>query len=108
MAVTAGPAVAPASPTVAAAAAASTTVVPSAPGVEARAALLRVPAPLLGGRPDLRQDQVVLRPLDRDLLADELLDPLEVERAGLVHEGDRLAARSRPRRAADAVDVVFR
>src|SRR3989304_9663056 len=75
---------------------------------QARAALLRVAAPLLRGRLDLGQEEVVVGPPDGDLLADELLDRLEAERARLVHQGDRLAARAGARRAPDAGDVVLR
>src|SRR5215470_1314855 len=76
--------------------------------LEARTPLLGVASALLGGRLDLGHDQVVLRPLDEDLLADELLDRLEVQRASLVHERDRLTAGAGSGRAADAMDVVLR
>src|SRR5712691_960566 len=80
---------------------------PAAPRLEPRAALLREPASLLGGRLDLGHEEVVVRPLHRDLLADELLDRFEVKGARLIHEADRLAARARARRAPDAMHVVF-
>src|SRR2546428_462742 len=67
--------------------------------LEPRAALLGEPAALFGGRLDLGHEEVVVRPLHGDLLTDELLDRLEVERARLVHEGERLAARARAGRA---------
>src|SRR3990172_4881746 len=87
-----------------------------APGTAADAAsagrhplalLLRVAAPLLAGGLDLGQVPLVLGPLDPDLLPDELLDGLELERPRLVGEADGLARRARARRAADAVDVVL-
>src|SRR5207244_3316570 len=81
---------------VAAPAAAAEAVLAAAPRLEARAPLFRVTAALLRGRLDLGHDQVVLRPLHRDLLADELLDALEVQRAGLVHQRDGLAAGAGP------------
>ena len=74
---------------------------------EPRAPLLGVAPALLGRRLDLLHEQVVVGPFDRDLLADEFLDRLERERARLVHEADRLAARPRARRPADAVHVVL-
>src|SRR5262245_20033870 len=73
---------------------------------EARAALLGVAPALVGGRHDLGHEEVVLRPLDGDLLADELLDHLDAQRAGLVHERHRLAASAGPGRAPDAMDIV--
>src|SRR4029453_10567617 len=69
--------------------------------------LLRVAPALLAGGLDLGQIEIVRGPLHRDLLADELLDGLEVERPRLVHEAERLAGRPRPRGAPDAVDIVL-
>src|SRR5262245_66374826 len=88
--------------------AAAATVVTSATRLGARATLLGEAPALLRARPDLRQDEVVLGPLDEDLLPDELLDRLEVQRAGLVHERDRRAAGAGAGGATDAVDVVLR
>ena len=79
-----------------------------APRVEARATLLREAPALIRRRLDLGDEQVVLRPLDGNFLADELLDGLEVQHARLVHEADGAAGGARPRRAPDAVHVVFR
>src|SRR5204863_6027078 len=76
-------------------------------GVEPRAALVGVATTLLGRRHHLRHEQVVLRPFDRDLLPDELLDGLDAQGTRLVHEADGLAARPGPGRAPDAVDVVL-
>src|SRR5262245_37615284 len=82
-------------------------IVTTPAGLEARPPLLGVAPALLGGRLDLRHDEVVFRPLDEDLLPDELLDRLEVQGAGLVHERDGLAAGAGPGRAPDAMDVVL-
>src|SRR5439155_716638 len=71
------------------------------------APFLVVAPALLRRRLDLRQKEVVVRPLHRDLLADELLDRLERQGARLVHEADRLAARPRAPRSADPVHVVL-
>src|SRR5262245_50780574 len=87
--------------------AASATFIPPAARLEACTALLGEAPALLGARLDLRQDQVVLRPLDENLLPDELLDRLEVQRARLVDERDGLATGAGPSRATDAVDVVL-
>src|SRR4030095_5511108 len=76
-------------------------------GRETRAAFLGVAAALLRGRLDLLHKQVVVRPLDRDLLADELLDRLERERARLVDQADRLAAGAGARGADHAMHVVL-
>src|SRR5262245_15124120 len=85
-----------------------TTAVPSPACRHSLAALLRELPALLAGRLDLRQVEIVLRPLDLDLLADELLDRFDAEGARLVHEADRLAGRTGPRGAADPMDVVLR
>src|SRR5712692_10288607 len=77
------------------------------PSSHALALLLGIAAPLLAGGLDLGQVELVAGPLHADLLADELLDGLEEERARLVGQADRLAGRARPRGAADAVDVVL-
>ena len=73
----------------------------------ARLASLGRAAALLGRRPDLGQEQGVLRPLHADALPDEALDPLEREGARLVDQADGLPGRARPRRPADPVDVVL-
>src|SRR5262249_12906734 len=72
------------------------------------APLLREAAALLAARFDLGQVQIVLGPVDLDLLADELLDGLDAERARLVDQADGLARGTRARRAPDPVDVVLR
>src|SRR6266542_4942561 len=79
----------------------------TASGRQALALLLRVAAPLLARGLDLGQVQLVVGPLNADLLADELLDGLEQERARLVGQADGLAGGAGTRRAADAVDVVL-
>src|SRR5262245_48903416 len=88
------------------AAAAARAALDAAPCVEPRAALLGEPPTLLDRRLDLGHEQIILRPLDGDLLADELLDRLEIERARLVDEADGAPGRARARRASDAVHVV--
>jgi hypothetical protein len=63
-----------------AAAAAATAAVAIAETVSRRepgAPFVGVPAALLGGGLDLLQEQIVVGPFDRNLLADELLDGLE-------------------------------
>src|SRR5215470_893701 len=78
-----------------------------ASGVQPGSTLVGEAASLLGRRHHLGNEEVVLRPLDGDLLPDVLLDGLDPERARLVDEADRLAAGSGPRRPPDPVDVVF-
>src|SRR5262245_45428321 len=80
----------------------------TAAGVEAGAGLVGEAAALLGGWHHLGHEELVLRPLHRDLLADELLDRLDAERARFVDQRERLAAGAGPRRPADPVDVVLR
>src|SRR6266511_1692126 len=80
---------------------------PWAPRRHARALLIGVAPALLAGGLDLGQEPVVLGPLDADLLADELLDRLERQRARFIGEADGLAGGARARGAADAVDVVL-
>src|SRR5881296_4727343 len=92
----------------AAAAAAASAAIEAAARVQPRATLLREAPALIRRRLDLGDEQVVLRPLDGNFLADELLDGLEVQHARLVHEADGAAGGARPRRAPDAVHVVFR
>src|SRR5438309_10462658 len=87
-------------------AAAATTITPT-PRIEPRAPLVGVAAPLFRGRLDLRQVEIVLRPLDRNLLADELLDGLEIQRARFVDERVGHAGRAGTRGAADAVVVIL-
>ena len=93
--------------TAASAAAAAVAIAEAVPRRETRAALLGIAAALLGGRLDLLQKQIVVGPLDRNLLTDELLDRLERQGARLVDETDRLAARARAGGAADAVHVCL-
>jgi hypothetical protein len=88
--------------------AAPATVVTAPAGLEASAPLLGVAPALLGGRLDLGHDQVVLRPLHEDLLADELLDRLEVQSALASSTRRWPCRRAGPGRAADAMDVVLR
>src|SRR5262249_53235054 len=103
-----GPALAAAMPAIATAAAAAPAAIVASPArVQPRAPLLGVAPPLLGRGTDLRQDQVVLGPLDPDLLADELLDRLQVEPARFIDQGDALGAGARPGGAADAMHVVL-
>src|SRR5438132_7959787 len=59
----------------------------TAPGIEARSALVSVTPTLFGRRLDLGHVEIVFRPLDGDLLLDECLDPGQIERARLVDEG---------------------
>src|SRR5262249_4478564 len=92
--------------TVAAIATAAETRALAAPGQPAPALLGVTPA-LLGGGHDLVHEGVVVRPLRRNLLADELLDGLDAQRARLVHHADRLAAGAGAGRAADTVDVIL-
>src|SRR5439155_25126136 len=74
---------------------------------QALPALLCVAPALLAGGLDLGQEPLVFRPLDGDLLVDELLDRLERERARLVGEADGLAGGAGAGGAADAVHVVL-
>src|SRR5512146_1117621 len=99
-------AVAPA-PTATTARAPGAAAAPAAPRGHALTLLLGVTAPLLAGRLDLGQVQVVLGPVHLDLLGDELLDRLERQRPRLVHQADRLARRAGTRGAADTVHVVL-
>src|SRR5262245_44353761 len=69
--------------------------------------LLGVAPALLAGRLDLRQVQVVVGPLDADLLTDELLDRLQEERARLVGQADGFAGGAGARGAPDPVHVVL-
>src|SRR5262245_13897037 len=71
----------------------------------ALAAFLGEAPALLAGGLDLGQVVLVARPLHADLLTDELLDRLDVERARLVGQADRLARGARPGGTADAVHV---
>src|SRR5215831_20480202 len=80
---------------------------PPGAGRHARALLVGVAPALLARGLDLRQEGLVFRPLHGDLLADELLDGLDLERARLVGQADGLASGSRTRRAPDAVHVVL-
>src|SRR6266481_391810 len=80
----------------------------SPPRGHARALLVGIAPSLFTGRLDLRQDPVVLRPLDGDLLADEFLDGLDLEGARLVGEADRFAGGAGARGAPDPVNVVLR
>src|SRR6185369_14101322 len=89
-------------------AAAAAAPVAAAPRIETRSSLVGIAPALLGARPDLREIEIVLGPRDRNLLADELLDGLQVERARLVDQRDGLAAGARARGAPDAMDVVLR
>src|SRR6266436_5801137 len=79
----------------------------AAAGGHTLALLLRVAAALLARRLDLRQVEVIVGPLDADLLADELLDGLEQERARLVGEADGLAGGAGARRPPDPMNVVL-
>src|SRR5215831_16171883 len=76
-------------------------------GGHARTLLVGVASALLARGLDLRQEGLVLRPLHGDLLADELLDGLDLERPCLVGQADGLAGGARARRASDAVHVVL-
>src|SRR5512144_3454867 len=73
----------------------------------ALAPLLGIAPALLAGGLDLGQVQLIARPLHTDLLADELLDRLDVQRARLVGEADGLARRAGARGPTDAVHVVL-
>src|SRR2546428_1479850 len=75
--------------------------------IEPGASFFSVLASLFGRRLDLRNVEIVLGPVDGDLLPDELLDRLDVERAGLVDETDRLATGAGARGAADPVHVIL-
>src|SRR5262252_5350337 len=79
----------------------------TAAGRHALPSFLCVPPALLARRLDLRQVELITGPLDANLLADELLDGLEQERARLVREADGLAGGAGTRRAADPMDVVL-
>src|SRR5215475_1080103 len=80
---------------------------PPGAGRHARALLVGVAPALLARGLDLRQEGLVLRPLHGNLLADELLDGLDLERPCLVGQADGLARGARARRASDAVHVVL-
>src|SRR5215471_13464347 len=75
---------------------------PPGAGRHARALLVGVAPALLARGLDLRQEGLVLRPLHRNLLSDELLDGLDLERPCLVGQADGLAGSTRARRASDA------
>src|SRR5213593_2334604 len=92
--------------TVAAIAAAAGTKALPPPGQPAPTLLGVTPA-LFGGGHDLVHEGIVVGPLDGNLLADELLDGFDPQRARLIHHADRLAAGAGARRAADAVDVIL-
>src|SRR5262249_8721863 len=79
-----------------------------AAGREPLALFFRVPSPLFAGRLDLLEVEVIVGPLHRDLLADELLDSLVQERTRFVGEADRRAGRAGARSPTDTVDVVLR
>src|SRR5215472_3052839 len=79
----------------------------SAAGGHALAFFLGVAPPLLAGGLDLGEVEIVVGPLHADLLADELLDGLEQERARLVGESDGLAGGAGAGRTPDAMDVVL-
>src|SRR5262249_33130997 len=70
-------------------------------GGRARAFLVGVASALLARGLDLRQERLVLRPLHGDLLADELLDGLDLEPPRLVGQADGLAGGARARRPPD-------
>ena len=77
-------------------------------GIQTCAPFLGIAASLLGRGLNLLGEQIVLCPYHRDLLTEELLDSLEIERARLVYQADGLAGRSGPGGTADAVQVVLR
>src|SRR5262249_6947050 len=89
------------------AAAATAAALEATPRLEPRATLLREAPPLVRRWVDLGHEHVVLGPLDGNLLTDELLDCLQIQRARLVHQADGAAGGAGARRATDAVHVIL-
>src|SRR5262249_34697893 len=88
-------------------ASAAATARPPGAGRHARALLVGIAPALFARGLALRSEGFVLRPLHGNLLADELLDGLDLERPCLVGQADGLARGARARRASDAVHVVL-